>query len=449
MGRWGSFSLYLLAALAYAACIAIPSLSRRADSLFPPGARGAVAATCTFAGLPLWAVLLFHLASGDVWLSPRVTPFSHTGWLPYLVGGLSFAAVATVFLVLVQSFAESLLRHRPGILRAERRVCMAISTFVLCGVLIEVGLRVYAVSFPQTDGLGVTPGTAFWKRRYVELNSLGFREEEFGPKSPGEYRVVVLGDSLVFGYGISRTEDRCTEVLERLLGESLETREGVVKPLIPRVLNIAKPGADSLTQLQWLQDVVLPLNPDLVLLGHYWNDITHARRQPTGSTASEPRPRVVLSFKRVVKIWLQTQSALSAQLIKLRLLLKYRKAKAGDYLLALYADSGTYPRHLEVLKRLHATCQEKHIPFAVLILPYFAVPFDENPLMPLGKKLEEDLGNRNVPAFHLLSREPPDFKGGWEVWVNSSDSHPDETGHAYIAKGLYRLVAEMDPDWFR
>jgi hypothetical protein len=36
----------------------------------------------------------------------------------------------------------------------------------------------------------------------VETNAIGLRERELGPKGPGEYRLIVLGDSFTFGVGV-------------------------------------------------------------------------------------------------------------------------------------------------------------------------------------------------------------------------------------------------------
>lgn len=40
-----------------------------------------------------------------------------------------------------------------------------------------------------------------WARQAVRFNSHGFRDREFGPKPPGVFRIVALGDSFTFGNG--------------------------------------------------------------------------------------------------------------------------------------------------------------------------------------------------------------------------------------------------------
>ena len=49
----------------------------------------------------------------------------------------------------------------------------------------------------------------------VVLNSLDLREAESGPKTNGEYRILVLGDSFTYGLGVEEDETyvRLTESL--------------------------------------------------------------------------------------------------------------------------------------------------------------------------------------------------------------------------------------------
>jgi len=92
----------------------------------------------------------------------------------------------------------------------------------------------------------------------ISLNSLGFRDREFGPKGPGRYRIAVIGDSFTFGNGVDEP-DRFSNLIQGVLGPQYE------------VLNFGHPGnnlPDHLVEL----DLVLKMNPDFVLLQLYEND---------------------------------------------------------------------------------------------------------------------------------------------------------------------------------
>lgn len=454
-GRLGSFTLYAAAAALYlAALLTRAHTGRRLSRWLHPDWRNAVVAALAAAGIPGWTVLLFHLGGGDVWLSARVTPFTHPAEVPYLIGALSIGSVLVALLFIAQSFAESALGARPRLLHFERRLGLVAG--VLCGTVIafEGGLRFKAVFFPQTDGLGITPGTSMWLRRYARLNNSGFRDREFEPRKPGEYRIVVLGDSFVFGYGLSNTEDRATERLEQRLGDVLDRlpaprgQDGE-DPRSVRVLNVARPGADTRRELRWLERVVLPLEPDLVILGHFWNDLSAPVRPepnaaPPGRSVRGGKPDSIrLPPRRVLRIWLQTQSALACEALRVRVLFKYRSEQSSDERLLAFADPDAYAAHLDLIASMDALAREKGIRFAVLLLPDFAFPFDGTPMASTGERLERDLRARGIYAFDLVRHLPPPFAGGRDVWVNSTDSHPGKAGHAYIADGLLKVVLEV------
>jgi hypothetical protein len=93
----------------------------------------------------------------------------------------------------------------------------------------------------------------------------GLRGPELGPKEPGEFRIVVIGDSMVFG-GQVREEQRFTERLEA----TLKSRgSGQV-----RVVNVGVPGWTTFNEAGFLKANVAWLQPDLVVLAVYLgNDI--------------------------------------------------------------------------------------------------------------------------------------------------------------------------------
>ncbi len=92
----------------------------------------------------------------------------------------------------------------------------------------------------------------------LTTNSLGFRGPEIAPQKPeGTFRVLVLGDSVAFGWGVN---DEVT-FLRRFEGE---LREGTGKPI--EVVNTGHPKYDSTQQHALLRDEGLQLQPDLVML---------------------------------------------------------------------------------------------------------------------------------------------------------------------------------------
>lgn len=98
-----------------------------------------------------------------------------------------------------------------------------------------------------------------------ETNSRGLRGPELGPKQPGEFRIVVLGDSEIFGLGV-RPEQRLTEQLEEILrGRGFAS---------VHVVNVATPGWTTFNEAGYLAANGTWLTPDLVIVAVYLgNDI--------------------------------------------------------------------------------------------------------------------------------------------------------------------------------
>lgn len=117
---------------------------------------------------------------------------------------------------------------------AFRIVAPVAGVLTVC-LAVEVGLRVFGVD-PLGDITGprtlflresahpdleyeLTPGAGgSWGKRSIEINRHGFRDREYSlEKAPDIRRIVVIGDSITFGYGLE-AEQRFPEQLEARSG---------------------------------------------------------------------------------------------------------------------------------------------------------------------------------------------------------------------------------------
>ncbi len=97
-------------------------------------------------------------------------------------------------------------------------------------------------------------------------NSLGLRAPELGSKSPGERRILTLGDSFTWGWGVPQGEE-WTAVTERTIDERLG-RDAVT------CVNGGVNGYGTDNELALLERVGREVAPDLVLVGYFANDFT-------------------------------------------------------------------------------------------------------------------------------------------------------------------------------
>lgn len=97
-----------------------------------------------------------------------------------------------------------------------------------------------------------------------KINSLALREEEISvEKKANSKRIIIVGDSLVFGHGVN-VENTFVEQVERLLNKDSQG------PL--EIINAGIMGAAPTTEYLYLKYEGLKLKPDVVILGLYMND---------------------------------------------------------------------------------------------------------------------------------------------------------------------------------
>lgn len=106
-----------------------------------------------------------------------------------------------------------------------------------------------------------------------DVNDYGARDLPFAvAKPPGAFRIVVLGDSIAFGFCNDvrplAVQDGFAKVLERSLRER-------IGPQV-QVINLSVSGYDTVQEAEMLARKGLALDPDLVLIAYCLNDAWQA-----------------------------------------------------------------------------------------------------------------------------------------------------------------------------
>lgn len=109
----------------------------------------------------------------------------------------------------------------------------------------------------------------------VQINNVGLRGRDVViPKPNGVYRIVALGDSITFGYGVPN-EKTFPQDLELLLNQNLATSVHY------EVVNAGVPGTGLSYYEYFVRKRASQLNPDLILICMALNDITVYHPSPT------------------------------------------------------------------------------------------------------------------------------------------------------------------------
>ncbi|HYX27076.1 MAG TPA: SGNH/GDSL hydrolase family protein [Pyrinomonadaceae bacterium] len=91
----------------------------------------------------------------------------------------------------------------------------------------------------------------------VHTNSMGFRDREFTTQKSAQTRIVAIGDSFTFGWGVQDAES-WPKVLENRLRES---------GLNVELANLGKPGGSPANYAEIAENALPLLHPDLVIVG--------------------------------------------------------------------------------------------------------------------------------------------------------------------------------------
>jgi GDSL-like Lipase/Acylhydrolase family len=260
---------------------------------------------------------------------------------------------------------------------------------------------------PVKNRLGVGP-----------RNSRGYRDDERTiPKPPGVRRVLSIGDSFAWGFGVEYG-DAYPQRLERSLIRRRHERWEVV--------NLAVPGLNSVQEAAQLTREGFQYEPDVVVLGYVLNDsedegAAEVRRAADWEAHQNRRARQPVALLRFVG------DRLFATAENRRRVTSYR---------SMYAeDAPGWVAGQKALRAMAGECRARGIPFVVLIFPLFGNPLDDSyPFAEIHRKVAAVVKGAGGRAIDLL----PAYRGlRWDMLVvnGERDEHPNEIAHR-IATGV-------------
>ncbi|HET7293763.1 MAG TPA: SGNH/GDSL hydrolase family protein [Vicinamibacteria bacterium] len=241
---------------------------------------------------------------------------------------------------------------------------------------------------------------------HVRTNAAGFREREFtAHKPPGALRVVGIGDSIMWGWGVEE-QDTFLRRLERALAPA-------IRPPV-EVLNLAVPTYNAAQEAAVLERHGMPLAPDLVIVAYTMND----GAPPAFGGMSSPR-----RFKE------------RADLLGRAAELLPDPADAG------LRASESVLRVAAAFERIRGLAQAAGVPVLLFIYPYDA------PDLPRRLALQRGFLYADVyPAFEALARarRVADLHAlAKELAATPYDLHPGPIAHATVAEVLLPKVVDL------
>ena len=247
-------------------------------------------------------------------------------------------------------------------------------------------------------------------------NTDGFRGPEWGPRQFGVARVAVLGDSYTFGWGVTDDEPypERAEALLRAEGRPVE------------VLNLGVPGYNTELELELLRRALPRYEPDVVVLGYAVND---AEPQATVPVPPQARYRDAVSW-----MWEDAKSLVNRALPPGRRLTLRKLEPSTNYADGFQRGSEKWQMSRLALRAMARLCEERHVPFIVLVLPdttqTFGFGYPDTFVNEAVASWAGEIGVRSVDLrTPLLERDHLDY-------MVPGDGHPNARAHEEFARVL-------------
>ena len=296
-------------------------------------------------------------------------------------------------------------------------IALSAGTLVALAVLGEGLVRLKTFISPATQSF-VGYSSEIWRNRHVRLDTTGFRDSPVSSdRTPGARRLLVVGDSYAFGWGLPRTEDRFGERLASHLSARTGERWEPV--------NRSRPDSHTLHAMDFLA-AGSQLDPDVVVLMYVFNDIDYLRPITERTIVSET-PRRIADRVHPARLLYRNSFLFQEAYQRVRI----ARAQAGAAPVAdPYSDSAVVDRHLDDLTRFvergtssGAVVTIVPVDIAVTADPAFRRRHDE---------FVDRARTRGLPILSVAGAFANiEFS---RLAVNSLDSHPNELAHRLAAE---------------
>jgi lysophospholipase L1-like esterase len=343
--------------------------------------------------------------------------------------------------------------------RGLKLVLFSLTPLLLLLAAAELGLRLAGLDGPREAGPGLVEEQfgitrqdpdLFWSLRpglarsyrgaLVRTNRLGLRGPEVGEKAPGERRILLLGESTTFGFGVGQDETYAARLQAQLDGE----------PGRYSVVNAGVPAWTLFQSTVWLRERGLALAPDAVAIYHLVNDFlpTSYRASAHGELGSGRSDAELHAFYR--SLWIDRLIRYSAIFrAGSHAYARWLGTRARD---AIAADAGREqilwtPAHFPhdqpvrvrpeerraLLETLLALSREHDFELVIMHPVYRDVPGHDELLLAFSR--EHDLAFVDGPAVFDASGVPRGL-------LFSDALHPVPRGHRLLARALYATLRD-------
>jgi lysophospholipase L1-like esterase len=255
----------------------------------------------------------------------------------------------------------------------------------------------------------------------VSINSEGMRDREFSlEKPPDVYRVMMLGDSTTFGWGV-RQEDTAAKFLERKLNAALPPGFHRVE-----VINTGVGNYDTVQEVTYYETIGWKYHLDLVVLVFFIND-------------PEPVPVEKKGFL------IDRSYLIAFATNRIDGVMRHAGVRPDwkTYYASLYDDNRPgFQACKKALVSLANSTRSHDAKLLVAILPELhQINGDSYPFRAAHQKIKDVMTAENVSVLELIDGLK-DHGPEETLWVTALDDHPNAKANNLISDQLEQWILE-------
>lgn len=243
-----------------------------------------------------------------------------------------------------------------------------------------------------------------------KINSDGLRDKEYQVQKT-KRRIIFLGDSLTFGWGVAK-ENIFETILERELNQQGKDIE---------ILNFGIGNYNTLREVELFKKKGLKYNPDEVVIFFFIND---AEVLNTANKKSIFQKSQLLTL-----FWSKIKS----------LKLKKKNLNFKEYYRNQFKGKG-WEDITHSLRELVQISKENEFKLKLVILPELH-NLKDYPFFPEHKMVMELANRLEIPAIDLTDNFNKEVDP-MVYWVAPDDAHPNDKAHRIIADSIIEFIEE-------
>ena len=263
-------------------------------------------------------------------------------------------------------------------------------------------------------------------------NAFGFRDKKYRKRKVNKTRIIFVGDSITYGWGVT-LEESYHKQIERLLDD---------KGYDVDVMGMGIPGYNTIQEYHLINETALDFKPDILILQISPNDF---ERTVSIKEYREGENLTLIPYHDYSIPFVIKKTKFTYFLMRNSHLFKFTNLKL--YWFMNKRDSEYIPRDvfllgeedsLRYMGKIKKLLDKEGIRFAAVIFP-FQSRGDVDSLASLYERIHQGLEKIQVPYIDLFDELNTQRNG--DIWIERL--HPNEHGHRIASLAVLRFLEPM------